>query len=278
MRRYTPICFLVLTLVAGSGCSSKQATESKKAPITLDRIQGKAQVLIESGGAMDVALNAGNSSSTYIWEGSKRYRLFLKKPFEATHGDQYVVEGINAQRVIDEIGDPDQGKNGYPLLASCRRVITAVWKDLAFDQIDLNAEVLRVRVQRYPARAVFLVTRIQQVESKEGGSSAAAKKGVKAKEKEIPEVEVPGAKQSALLIATPPVQTAPLWDPKAEAIACKVIIGPDGNIGELLTGKQLCEFVDWSKYNYQPPTKAGHPVKVCTEVEVKFKPREQPAS
>lgn len=54
-----------------------------------------------------------------------------------------------------------------------------------------------------------------------------------------------GAKQSALLIATPPVQAAPLWDHKAETITCKVIIGADGNIGELLTGKQLCEFVDW---------------------------------
>lgn len=276
MNRYAPICFLVLTLVIGIGCSGNQATETKKAPITLDRIQGKAQVLIESGGAMDAALNAGNSSSTYIWEGSKRYRLFFKKPFEATHGEQYVVEGINAQRVIDEIGDPDQGKNGYPLLASCRRVITTVWKDLPFDQTDLNAEVLRNRVQRYPARAVFLVTKIQPVESQEGSSAAAKKE--KAKEKEIPEVEVPGAKQSALLIAAPPVQTAPLWDPKAEGITCKVIIGADGKIGELLTGKQLCEFVDWSKYNYQPTAKAGHPVKVSTEVEVKFKPREQPIS
>ena len=50
--------------------------------------------------------------------------------------------------------------------------------------------------------------------------------------------------------------------------------GPEGSvIAELQTGKQLCEFVDWSKYHYQPPVQAGRPVKVSTEVEVRFEPR-----
>src|ERR1044071_2647563 len=97
-----------------SGCSSKPAgNEAKKAAAPLDRIQGKAQVLIEGGGAMDAALNAGSTSSVYIWEGLRRYRLFLKTPVEVKHGEEYIVEGVNAQRIIDEIGDPDDGKNGY---------------------------------------------------------------------------------------------------------------------------------------------------------------------
>jgi len=55
-------CFLVFTLAVWSGCSSKPtADEAKKAAIKLDRIQGKAQVLIEGGGAMDAAMNAGST-------------------------------------------------------------------------------------------------------------------------------------------------------------------------------------------------------------------------
>ena len=63
-------CFLVLTLAALGGCSSQpSANESKKAETALDKIQGKAQVLMESGGASDAALNAGGPS-VYLWEGA----------------------------------------------------------------------------------------------------------------------------------------------------------------------------------------------------------------
>ena len=136
-------CFLVLTLAALGGCSSKpSAKESKKAETALDRIQGKAQVLVESGGATDAALNAGGPS-VYLWEGAHRYRLFLRTAVEVVHGDEYIAEGVYAQKAIDEIGDPDQGKNGYPLQSSCERVVRMAWTGLAFDAIDAQAAVLR---------------------------------------------------------------------------------------------------------------------------------------
>ena len=268
-------CFLVFTLAVWSGCSSNpSADEAKKAAVKLDRIQGKAQVLIEGGGAMDAALNAGSTSSVYIWEATRRYRLFFKTPYEAIHGDEYLVEGINAQRVIDDIGDPEQGKNGYPLLSSCQRVVRMIWSGMAFDAIDLNAQVLRTRVNRYPARPVFLVTGIQRAKSTESGTvSGAEKKDDTANGKNVPEVSVAADKQRTLLMEGPPVQTAPLWDPKGGTVNCKVTIGPDGKIAQLDTGKQLCEIVPWSQYRYQPPVKGGHPVKVSTEVEVRFEPR-----
>jgi hypothetical protein len=273
MNRYVcTFSFLVFTLGVWNGCSSTpSADEVKKAAIKLDRIQGKAQVLIEGGGAMDAALNAGSASSVYIWEGTRRYRLFFKTPYEVTHGDEYIVEGIHAQRVIDDIGDPDQGKNGYPLLSSCKHVVTMVWS-LPFDAIELNAQVLRTRVNRYPARPVFLVTRLQ-AKPTESGTASGAKKDDTAKGKNVPEVSVAAAKQRTLLIESPPVQTAPLWDPNGGTVNCKVTIGPDGKIAELDTGKQLCEIVPWSQYRYHPPVQGGHPVKVSTEVEVRFEPR-----
>ena len=268
------LSFLVFTVAVWSGCSSKPSANEGKKAAALDRIQGKAQVLIESGGAMDVALNAGGSSSVYIWEGTRRYRLFFKTPFEATHGDEYIVEGINAQRVIDEIGDPDEGKNGYPLRTSCDRVVRMVWGGQAFDVMDLNAQVLYNRVHRFPARSVFLVTRIQPVKSTESGTgSAASKKDDTKKEKDAPEVSVAADKQRALLTGGPPAQNAPLWEPNGGTVSCKVLIGPDGKIAELLTGKQLCEIVPWSQYRYQPTVRGGLPVKVATEVEVRFEPR-----
>jgi hypothetical protein len=46
------------------------------------------------------------------------------------HGSDYVVEGVNAQKVIDDIGHPDMGRNGFPLLASCDRVIRMAWSGL----------------------------------------------------------------------------------------------------------------------------------------------------
>ena len=169
-------CFLVLTLAALGGCSSEpSANESKKAGTALDKIQGKAQVLVESGGATDAALNAGGPS-VYLWEGTHRYRLFLKTAVEVVHGNEYVAEGVYAQKAIDEIGDPDQGKNGYPLQSSCERVVRMAWSGLAFDAIDADVSVLRARVKRYPARPVFLVTRIRPATSAESSAVSAEPK------------------------------------------------------------------------------------------------------
>jgi hypothetical protein len=267
-------CFLVLTLAALGGCSSKpSANESKKAVTAPDRIQGKAQVLVESGGASDAALNSGGPS-VYLWEGARRYRLFLRTAAEVVHGDEYIAEGVYAQKAIDEIGDPDQGKNGYPLQSSCERVVTMAWSGLPFDAIDAQAAVLRAIVKRYPARAVFLVTRIRPVTATESSAaSAEPKKDAAVEEKNIPEVSVAGDKQRAFLIAGSPVQTAPLWEPTGGTVRCKVVIDPQGKISELESAAQLCETVPWSQFRYQPPVQGGHPVKVRTEVEVRFEPR-----
>jgi len=267
--------FLVLTLAALVGCSSQPSgSESKKAETAPDRIQGKAQVLTEvGGGASDAALNAGGPS-VYLWEGAKRYRLFLRTPVEVVHGDEYIAEGVYAQKAIDEIGDPDQGKNGYPLQSSCERVVTMAWSGLPFDAIDAQAAVLRAIVKRYPARAVFLVTRIRPVTATESSAaSAEPKKDAAVEEKNIPEVSVAGDKQRAFLIAGSPVQTAPLWEPTGGTVRCKVVIDPQGKISELESAAQLCETVPWSQFRYQPPVQGGHPVKVRTEVEVRFEPR-----
>jgi hypothetical protein len=275
MNRSTRIfCFLVLALAALGGCSSQpSATESKKTEAKLERIQGKAQVLVESNGASDAALNAGGPS-VYLWEGATRYRLFLRTATEVVHGDQYMAEGVYAQKAIDEIGDPDQGKNGYPLQASCERVVTMAWRNLPFDAIDAQAAVLRARVKRYPARPVFLVTRIEAVTSTgSGAASAEPKKDAAAEEKDVPEVSVAADKQRASLIEGSPVQTAPLWEPAGGTVTCKVVIGPDGKISDLESAAQLCETVQWSKFRYQPLVQGGHPVKVKTEVEVRFEPR-----
>jgi hypothetical protein len=262
-------CFFALTLAVLGGCSNQpSAKDSKKAETALDRIQGKAQVL-DSGGASDAALNAGGPS-VYLWEGATRYRLFLRTATEVVHGDQYVAEGIYAQKAIEELGDPDQGKNGYPLQTSCERVVTMAWRNLAFDAIDAQAAVLRAIVKRYPARRVFLVTRISPVTSTAGGAASAEPKK---EEKEIPEVTVAPDKQRAFLIEGSPVQTAPLWEPAGGTVSCKVVIGPDGKISELESGAQLCETVAWSKFRYQPPVQGGHAVKVKTEVEVRFEAR-----
>ena len=267
-------CFLVLTLAALVGCSSQpSAQESKKAETALDRIQGKAQVLVESSGASDAALNAGGPS-VYLWEGAHRYRLFLRTAIEVVHGDQYIVEGVDAQKAIDQIGDPDQGKNGYPLQSSCERVVTMAWSNLPFDAIDSQAAILRATVKRHPARTVFLVTRIGPVTSKESGAaSAEPKKEAAAEEKDIPEVAVAADKQRALLIEGSPVQPAPLWEPEGGTVRCKVVIDPEGKISELESTAQLCETVPWSKFRYKPTVQGGHPVKVSTEVEVRFEAR-----
>ncbi|MGB7761463.1 MAG: hypothetical protein WBL61_16655 [Bryobacteraceae bacterium] len=267
-------CFLVLTLAALSSCSSgPPAKESKKAGTAPDRIQGKAQVLVVAGGATDAALNAGGPS-VFLWEGMHRYRLFLRAPAEVTHGSEYVAEGVYAQKAIDEIGDPDQGKNGYPLPSSCDRVVRMAWSDLSLDAIDANASLLCATVTRHPARPLFLVKRIRPATSEESGAaSAEAKKDAAAEEKNVPEVSVPGDKQRAFLIESPPVQTAPLWEPAGGTVRCKVVINQEGKISDLETGAQLCETVPWSQFRYQPPVQGGHPVTVSTEVEVRFEPR-----
>jgi len=274
IRNARIFCFLVLTLAALVGCSSQpSAQESKKAETALDRIQGKAQVLMESSGASDAALNAGGPS-VYLWEGAHRYRLFLRTAIEVVHGDQYIVEGVDAQKAIDQIGDPDQGKNGYPLQSSCERVVTMAWSNLPFDAIDSQAAILRATVKRHPARTVFLVTRIGPVTSKESGAaSAEPKKEAAAEEKDIPEVAVAADKQRALLIEGSPVLPAPLWEPEGGTVRCKVVIDPEGKISELESTAQLCETVPWSKFSYKPTVQGGHPVKVSTEVEVRFEAR-----
>src|SRR5512133_2197476 len=161
MNRNACIGFvLVLTLFGLSGCSGSGAKDAKKAAQPLDKIQGRAQVTDESGGPTDAALNAGGHS-VYLWEGTKRYRLYLRTPVEIEHQRFYIAEGINAQKAIEEIGDPDQGKNGYPLPASCDRVVRMAWS-LSFDAVESTAALVRARVRRYPARPLFLVTRIRQ--------------------------------------------------------------------------------------------------------------------
>jgi hypothetical protein len=261
-------CLLLLVLAGLSGCSGgPSVNESGKARTAPDKIQGKAQVLNEST-ATDATLNAGGPS-VYLWQGPQRYRLFFKTAIEVVHGKEYVAEGVNAQKAIDEIGDPDQGKNGYPLQSSCESAVKMAWSGLSFDELDSKVAALRAKVKRYPARTVFLVTRLQPV----GADSAEPKKDADDTEKDIPEVSVAADKQRALLVEGPAVQTAPLWEPAGGTVRCKVVIDAKGKISELETGIQLCEAVPWSRFRYQPPVERGHPVKVKTEVEVRFEPR-----
>ena len=274
MNRKGISCSLVLMLAAFCGCSSKPSADaSKKAAKPLDKIQGKAQVLVESGGAMDSALNAGGSSSVYLWEGMHRYRLFLRSAADIAHGSEYVAEGIYAQKAIDELGDPDQGTNGYPLASSCAKVVKMAWSNLAFDEVDAQASVLRTRVQRYPARPIFLVARIRPATEAEINASGEPKKDVAAGEKDVKEVDVAWDKERTALTQGPLVQTAPLWDPKGGTVQCKVLINPQGKIDNLETGMQLCESVNWLDFHFQPTVQGGKPVKVRTEVEVHFDPR-----
>ena len=44
-------------------------------------------------------------------------------------------------------------------------------------------------------------------------------------------------------------------------------------IAELDSGAQLCETVPWSQFRYKATLKGGHPIRVNTEVEVRFDPR-----
>ncbi|MEI9973153.1 MAG: hypothetical protein WDO73_14550 [Ignavibacteriota bacterium] len=261
------LCLLVLALAALGGCSNQQATkESKKAAAVPDRIQGKAQVLAESGGATDAALNAGGPS-LYLADSEHRYRLFVRTAVELVQGNEYVAEGVYAQKAIDDIGDPDQGKNGYPLPASCERAVRTAWAGLAFDAVDANASVLRATVKRYPARPIFLVTRLRPATAGEASTAEAVP------QKEVPEVSIMADKQSSFLMEGPIVQPAPLWEPAGGTVHCKVLINPEGKIASVESYAQLCENVPWTKFRYQPPVQAGHPVKVRTEVEVRYEAR-----
>jgi len=258
--------FVVLTLAGLAGCSSEPAAKPAAAP--LDKIQGKAQINLNESTPADAALNAGGPS-VYIVDGLNRYRLFFNKAFEVIPDQEYIAEGVYAQKAIDGMGDPDQGKHGYPLPSSCDRVVKMAWPGLAFDVTDAYSNSLRGKVQRFPARAVFLVTTIQPVTA----DSAKQKKDTEAAKKDAPSVSVPADKQSALRVEGPTTLPAPLWEPAGGSARCKVVIDTDGKIAELDSGAQLCETVPWSQFRYQPTLKGGHPVKVDTEVEVKFDAR-----
>ena len=257
-------CFVVPALAGLAGCSSEPS--AKQAAPPPDKIQGKALVILSEATALDAALNAGGPS-VYLVDGLHRYRLFFNKPFQVDPGKQYSAEGVYAQKAIDAIGDPSQGKNGYPLESSCSHVVRMAWPGLAFDVADSYSSSLRAKVKRFPARSVFLVTKIEPVTTADS-----AKKDDDAAD-DAPKISVPAEKQRALLTEGPTVLTAPLWEPAGGTARCKVLIDEAGKIAQLDSGAQLCETVPWSQFRYQPTLKAGHPVKVNTEVEVRFDPR-----
>jgi hypothetical protein len=127
MTRTTHVsCFLVIALSGFTGCSSKSSTKRAAAPP--DKIQGKAQVLLTETTQLDASMNAGGPS-VYLVDGLNRYRLFFNKAFQVEPGKEYIAEGVYAQKAIDAIGDPDQGKNGYPLEASCDSVVRTAWPE-----------------------------------------------------------------------------------------------------------------------------------------------------
>jgi hypothetical protein len=256
-------CFPIVALAGLAGCSS--APPTKQAAPAPDKIQGKAQVVLTEATQLDASLNGGGPS-VYLVDGLNRYRLFFNKASEVKPGQEYVAEGVYAQKAIDAIGDPDQGKKGYPLASSCDSVVRMAWPALAFDVVDSYSNSLRAKVQRFPARPVFLVTGIQPV-------TKPTKDVEDAEKEDAPNVSVPADKQRALLVEGPTAQAAPLWEPSGGTARCKVVIDEKGKIAELDSGAQLCETVPWSQFRYQPTVKGGHPVSVNTEVEVRFDPR-----
>jgi hypothetical protein len=265
-RRMLFFLAAMAVILLGACSSEPRNKQAAKPGAAFDKIQGKIQVLAQAFGSADASLNEGRPT-VYLWEGVRRYTLYFRKPIDVVHGNEYVVEGVNAQRVIDDIGDPDAGRNGYPLFSSCERVVRTAWSGLPFDEIDARASALRTRVKRYPARPVFLVMSMRPAAPAERVGSA------EENEANIPEVTVAAEKQRASLIAGPTFLTAPLWEPAGGTVRCPVVIGAEGKISELGTGMQLCEAVPWSQFRYQPLVQGGHPVKVKTEVEVCFEPR-----
>jgi hypothetical protein len=254
-------CCLVVALGGLAGCSSKAPVKPAAAP---DKIQGKAQVVQSETTQLDASMNGGGPS-VYLVDGLNRYRLFFDKASPIDPGKEYIAEGVYAQKAIDALGDPDQGKNGYPLQSSCDSAIRTAWPQLAFDVVDSYSNSLRAKVKRFPARPVFLVTAIQPV--------AKPSKDASSEEKDAPLVSVSGDKQRALLVAGPTTLTAPLWEPTGGTVHCKVVIDEEGKIAELDSGSQLCESVPWGQFKYQPTAKGGHPARVDTEVEVRFDAR-----
>jgi len=266
MTRNTCISCLTWLSLGLIGCSSQPAAKPAAAP--LDKIHGKALILLTETTPLDAALNAGGPS-VYLIDGLNRYRLFFEKPFQVEANQEYAAEGVYAQKEIDALGDPDQGKNGYPLKSSCDQVVKMAWPALAFDVFDGYSSSLRAKVNRFPARAVFLVTKIEPVTD----DSSKQKKDSESAKKEAPSVSVAADKQSALRIEGPTTLPAPLWEPQGGTANCKVVVDEEGRIAELNSGAQLCETVPWSQFRYKPALKGGQPVRVDTEVEVHFDPR-----
>jgi len=181
-RNAGTLYFLVLTLAGLGGCSSQPSGKAtEKAAAAPDKIQGKAQIAQNETNEIDAAMNA-DGPSVYLVEGMHRYRLFFKKPTQVDPGKEYIAEGVNAQKMIDEIGDPDQGKNGYPLESSCNSVVRKAWPELGFDVVDSHTTTLRARVRRYPARPVFLVTQLLPVAAKANGADK------QAEDEDLPEI------------------------------------------------------------------------------------------
>jgi len=116
------------------------------------------------------------------------------------------------------------------------------------------------------------VTRIRPANDAELAATAADKKK-EADEENLTEVSVPADKERAQLIEGSAVQTAPLWEPAGGTVHCKVVIDSQGKVSDLETGVQLCEAVPWSQFRYQAPVQGGKPVRVKTEVEVRFDAR-----
>lgn len=256
---------LVAVAVAGlSGCGGdKKVAGGKQAAPAPHQIKGKLETSPAVNGA-DSALNAGGDS-LFIRNGVKRYRLFVKAPMDVAPGQVYTVEGVEAQKAIEEIGDPDKGKKGYPLASSCQKVIRMAWGSQSIDLADGQASVLRAQVNRYPARTIFLVTKITPV-TEEG-------KKAEEEEKDLPAISVAAEKQAALKTAGPATLPAPFWAPEGGLAKCKVIIDEKGAISELETGAQLCEAVPWGEFKYPAPVQGGKPVRVKTEVSVQFEAR-----
>jgi hypothetical protein len=263
MTRNTYVfCCLVFALSGLIGCSSEPPKQAAPPP---DKIQGKAQVVLSETTQLDASLNGGGPS-VYLVDGLNRYRLFFDKASPLEASKEYIAEGVYAQKAIDAIGDPNQGKTGYPLASSCQSVVRTAWPALGFDVVDSYSTSLCAKVKRFPARPVFMVMQIKPVPD-------SAKHKNDADEKEAPQVSVPADKQRALLVAGPTMLTAPLWEPTGGTVRCKVIIDEEGKIAELDSGAQLCETVPWSQFRYQPTVKNGHPARVDTEVEIHFDPR-----
>ena len=202
-------------------------------------------------------------------DGLNRYRLFFNKAVQVDPGKEYIAEGVYAQKAIDAIGDPNQGKNGYPLGSSCDSVVRTAWPALAFDVVDSYSTSLCAKVKRFPARPVFLVAsdpaRYRSPMRNRGGCRGRGQGNTESLRSGGQTTRSPGGGSHR--------PTAPLWEPSGGTVRCKVVIDEEGKIAELDSGTQLCESVPWSQFRYQPTLKGGHPVRVNTEVEIRFDPR-----